>query len=118
MIQESFVTFDTAKMLKEVGFDLPVNTSYSEDRKPEYDLFPDNFNRFQDKFSRPTQALAARWLREVHHIDIVVDVVNEKEYCCDIYQNKQRESIAESINPSFEEVLEDGLKYSLELIKK
>ena len=117
MIQESFVTFDTAKILKEIGFDIPVNTSYSEDRNPEYDLFPDNFNKFQDKFSRPTQALAARWLREVHHIDVVVDVVNETEYCCDIYQNKQRKSIAESISPSFEQVLEDGLKYGLELIK-
>lgn len=117
MIEESFVTFDTAKILKEVGFNVPINTSYSEEGNPGYDIFPNNFNRLQDKFSRPTQALAARWLREVHQIDVVVDVVNEKEYCCDIYQNKQRKSIAESISPSFEEVLEDGLKYGLELIK-
>lgn len=117
MIEEEFVTFDTAKMLKEIGFDIPINTSYSENGNFEYDIFPDNFNKLQDKFSRPTQALAARWLREIHHIDIVVDVINENEYCCDIFQNKQRKSIAESVNSSFEEVFEDGLKYALKLIK-
>lgn len=117
MIEESFVTFDTAKQLKEIGFDVPVNRSYSEDRSSEYNIFPNNFNKLQDKFSRPTQALAARWLREIHHIDIVVDVINKNEYCCDIFQNKQRKSIAESVNSSFEEVFEDGLKYALKLIK-
>lgn len=117
MIEESFVTFDTAKLLKEIGFNIPVNTSYSEDGNSEYNIFPDNFNKLQDKFSRPTQALVARWLREIHHVDVVVDVINQKNYCCDIYQNKQKKSIARSINPSFEETLEDGLRYSLELIK-
>lgn len=117
MIEESFVTFDTAKMLKKVGFNVPINTSYSEDGNPEYDLFPDNFNKFQDKFSRPTQALAARWLREVHHIDIVVDVISDEYYCYDLFQNKKVKTVAGSINPSFERALEEGLKEALKLIK-
>lgn len=117
MIEEQFVSFDTAKMLKEAGFDVPCFNQYTERGTIWHCDCPENFNKSQCVTSCPTQALAARWLREVHHIDIVVDVVNEKEYCCDIYQNKQRKSIAESINPSFEEVLEDGLKYCLKLIK-
>ena len=130
MIEESYVSFDTARMLKEAGFDVPCRGVYVTDRTGYYefreydnkqtkdDLCWDTEDGFQYEYLAPTQALAARWLREVHHIDVVVDVVNEKEYCCDIYQNKQRKSIAESINSSFEEVLEDGLKYGLELIKK
>ena len=118
MIKEQFVSFDTAKMLKEAGFDVPCTSQYSEGKWIWNVSYPNNFNQCEFGYSRPTQALAARWLRKVHHIDVVVDVVNEKEYCCDIYQNKQRKSIAESISSSFEEVLEDGLKYGLGLIKK
>ena len=118
MIEEQFVSFETAKLLKEAGFDVPCTSQYTEGKCIWNVSYPYNFNQDEFGYSRPTQALAARWLREVHHIDVVVDVVNEKEYCCDIYQNKQRKSIAESVNLSFEEVLEDGLKYGLELVKK
>ena len=129
MIKEQFVSFEIAKLLKEVGFNIPCRGIYVTDRTGYYefceydnkqttdDLRWNTEDGFQYEYLAPTQALVARWLREIHHIDIVVDVINEKEYCCDIYQNKQRKSIAESVKPSFEEVLEDGLKYGLKLIK-
>lgn len=57
MIEESFVSFDTAKMLKEAGFEAECGFIVDDDGR---------------KLYRPTQALAARWLREVHRF--VVDV--------------------------------------------
>lgn len=57
MIEESYVSFDTAKLLKEVGFEAECGFIVDDDER---------------KLYRPTQALATRWLREVHRI--VVDV--------------------------------------------
>ena len=130
MIEEQFVSFDTAKLLKEAGFDLSCRGVYVTDRTGYYefreydnkqttdDLCWNTEDGFQYEYLAPTQALAAKWLRDVHRIDIVIDVIDEKDYCCDIFQNKQRKSIAESVKQSFEKVLEDGLKYALGLIKK
>ena len=130
MIEESYISFDTAKLLKEAGFDLSCRGVYVTDRTGYYefreydnkqttdDLCWNTEDGFQYEYLAPTQALAAKWLRDVHRIDIVIDVIDEKDYCCDIFQNKQRKSIAESVKQSFEEVLEDGLKYALGLIKK
>lgn len=70
MIEESYVSFDTAKLLKEAGFDVPGNSYYELEggevvRKDS--IGSSDYNAYEDTVcSRPTQALAARWLREVH----------------------------------------------------
>lgn len=70
MIEEIYVSFDTAKLLKEAGFDVPCNSYYElEDgevvRKDS--IGSSDYNAYEDTVcSRPTQALAARWLRDVH----------------------------------------------------
>ena len=51
MITEQYVTFETAKMLKEAGFEAECSFIIDDDGR---------------KLYRPTQALAARWLRETH----------------------------------------------------
>lgn len=124
MIEESYVSFDTAKLLKDIGFNVPVNTSYSEDRNPEYDLFPNNFNKLQDKFSRPTQALAARWLREVHKLHVFAKKIYE--YALDKFswgyyiQNSDYEYCKnfEIGFDSYEQAIEEGLCEAIKLIKK
>lgn len=118
MIEESFVTFDTAKMLKEIGFNIPVNTSYSEDGSSEYNIFPDNFNKLQGKFSRPTQALAARWLREIYKLHICVDF-NHKGWYFIIYDVTEQDRLDSCYfyNLGYEEALEEGLKEALKLLK-
>ena len=64
MITEQYVSFDTAKMLKEAGFDVPCDKWYGEEGF---------FMSGNHKYCKcPTLQLAARWLREVHRI--VVDV--------------------------------------------
>ena len=71
MIEESYVSFETARMLKEAGFDVPCTSQYTEGMGVWRGKYPYNFNEEDFGYSRPTQALAARWLREVHRI--VVD---------------------------------------------
>ena len=83
MTEESYVSFETAKLLKEAGFDIPCRGIYVTDRTGYYefreydskqtkdDLCWNIEDGFQYEYLAPTQALAARWLREEH--GIVVD---------------------------------------------
>ena len=103
MIEESYVSFDTARMLKEAGF--KANCAF---------ILDDN----QERLYRPTQALAARWLREAHNIDVMVDVYNRDYYVCNVYKNKHLMIIRNIVTSSFEKALEEGLCEAVKLIKK
>lgn len=128
MIEESFVSFDTAKLLKEAGFDVPCTSQYTEGKCIWNVGYPDNFNQDEFGYSRPTLALAARWLREVHHLNVYAcfDYV-----CFDDGERKwffMREntmindytSVYCSIisYDSYEQALEAGLQEAIKLIKK
>ena len=128
MIGEQFVSFDTAKLLKEAGFDVPCTSQYTEGKCIWNVGYPYNFNQDEFGYSRPTQALAARWLREVHHLNVYAcfDYV-----CFDDGERKwffMREntmindytSVYCSIisYDSYEQALEAGLQEAIKLIKK
>ena len=132
MIEESYVSFDTAKMLKEAGFDVPCRDFFTIEGDGNVVITEArscrDHNSFEDCFiSRPTQALAARWLREKHRI--VVDVTfippsvdgNEWQYFIgemdDIVWKGDFESSARKYS-TYEEALEAGLKEAIKLIKK
>ena len=132
MIKEQFVSFDTAKLLKEAGFDVPCFNQYTERGTIWHCDCPENFNKSQCVTSCPTQALAARWLRETHGIhvssNIFMDFANDADgktidewnfWSYDLFDNSGR-IIEESDDryDSYEEALEAGLKHCLELIKK
>ena len=82
MIEESFVRFGTAKLLKEVGFNVPCRGVYITDRIGHYefheydnkqtidDLSRNTVDGFQYEYLAPTQALAARWLCEYRMIEV------------------------------------------------
>ena len=103
MIKESYVSFDTAKLLKEAGFEAECGFIVDDDGR---------------KLYRPTQALAARWLREAHNIDVMVDVYNRDYYVCNVYKNKHLMIIRNIVTSSFEKALEEGLREAIKLIKK
>ena len=78
MIQEEFVTLETAKLLKEKGFKEDVFTFYEVDcvegdmiLSETYDE-SENFNEKNDCLSAPTQSLAQKWLRETKNIHICI----------------------------------------------
>lgn len=133
MIEESYVSFETAKMLKEAGFDVPCTSNYMTSKSWWNDLQRANFNASETTYSRPTQALAARWLREVHGIHVSSEIIVYPrpdrdsmkitgpritwEYCI-IPLNKRtpwKGSLEEY--KSYEEALEAGLQLALGLIK-
>ena len=68
MITEDYVSFETAKLLKEKGFDEATTGTYYEDGTFEHLTI----NRWNSKFiipiSAPTLQMTMKWLREVHHI--------------------------------------------------
>lgn len=122
MIEESYVSFDTAKLLKEAGFDVPCTSQYTEGKCIWNVCYPDNFNQDEFGYSRPTQALAARWLREVHHYGICVWFSKDHEKW--FYAHGDMDNIAfdtdynisEFIFDSYEEALEVGIVQVLERI--
>lgn len=123
MIEEQFVSFDTAKMLKEAGFDLPCTSQYTEGMGVWNVEYPYNFNEDDFGYSRPTQALAARWLREVHSIMVIPFFDDDMEQWYYVIDGVTKESGIECVQSasdydSYEEALEAGLKHCLELIKK
>lgn len=73
MITEDYCSFETSKLLKEKGFKdsyLPSFTSLIRQEGEEFQCCP-------------THALAMKWLREVHKIDIFIDTdfpVNRMKY--------------------------------------
>lgn len=77
MIKEDYVSFETAKLLKEKGFDVKgvkvwydgSGEMYYDRREIKYQIKIENHEKF---FQCPTLQMAMKWLREVHKINIEV----------------------------------------------
>lgn len=83
-MKDQLISFDTAKLAKEKGFDWDVNNTYNE--KGEHPRFAkeeywEGYNanlEHPTEISAPTQSELQRWLREEHRVFINVKV-NAKE---------------------------------------
>lgn len=131
MITESYVSFETAKLLKEAGFNCRVKRYF---RKPGFSSEPKemsllnamNINMEPGSYSCPTQELAARWLREVH--GVVVDVTfcppaqdKNWRYFIGKIEDMVWEGDYDSSNEryaTYEEAMEDALRQALRRIIK
>ena len=71
-IQEDYVSFETAKLLKEKGFDEECYTCYVIDEIQHYDYKSRNSDLITGIISAPTLQMAMKWLREVHNIFICI----------------------------------------------
>jgi len=108
---EPLINFETAKLAKEKGCDLPLYIL--EDHNNGADILC-------------TQSLLQKWLREKHDIHIYVDTTPTFD---SIHPKKWRASIKYCFQPfkwttgkyvikdTYEEVLETGLQEALKLIK-
>lgn len=77
MIEEDYVSFETAKLLKEKGFDAKCRAFYVKSQECGIELFTvdRNYNYNDGIFqciSASTLQMAMKWLREVHHYYIQV----------------------------------------------
>ena len=122
MITEDYVSFETAKLLKEKGFDWECLGTYSTGDKElsissecpySNDLNDDMF------IAAPTLQMGMKWLREDHHIHILPQIsdpsqVNPKYYIVIWTTGTKRESYILELFNSYEEAVEEGIKYCLE----
>lgn len=69
MIQEEYVSFETAQMLKEAGFEYNGEYFYDKHGNVEPGLYAED-----DNYPRPTQSFAARWIREVHGLHVYAKI--------------------------------------------
>ncbi len=96
-MKEQIINFNTAKLAKAKGFDIPVFSYYIKERpeliftafedilaycdieKSSTNIIEYNYNS-RDGISAPTQSLLQKWLREKHNIEAIVlpDFTNSK----------------------------------------
>lgn len=122
MIAESYVSFDTAKLLKEAGFDEVCRSAYYAPGNSAV-MYERNSMLSPGYVSRPTQALAARWLREKHglFIEIYHRVTGYAYFVIKIESNELLAipTISDKMQfDIYEEAFENALRKAIKLIKK
>ena len=119
MITEDYVSFETAKLLKEKEFNWEVHRSYLVNDNV---FIPGDINDLplrKDAIRIPTLQMAMKWLREVHKLVPIIlaggdrywfriDKVNEDYWKNTIYLED------ENLFPTYEEACEASIKYCLE----
>jgi hypothetical protein len=128
-MKEQLITFQTAKLAKEKGFDEIVDKIYMTNHTVEV-LF-ENINTLKHSdgnnpfVSAPTQSLLQKWLRDIHNIQINIEnyhsIKEEKPYSVYVeYMNNGHWTYKDfdEINDynTYEEALEKGLQEGLKLI--
>ena len=131
-MRDELVSFGTARLAKEKGFNIPQVKGYYTHGDIQLVLWVDSedYNNQKDFLGyAPTQSLLAKWFREVHDIEIHISCVtqhNEVKKTCKLvhYQyfvkSKSQYYFIRIENEGFktyELALEDALLESLKLIK-
>lgn len=141
---DTLITFETAKLAKEKGFNEKTKKSYSTDKavyerhnraldltKPIFDTdYLNEYWKAQDIFKAPTQSLLQKWLRENKQISVCVDFrdtntpkvegINSVFYDVMIYRlsggDAWKKIRIKEIDDNYEKALEKGLQEALKLI--
>ena len=136
MITEDYVSFETAKLLKEKGFDAYCHSHYYpyyEDdtmKNKNYDryrgtvniknkLYYEVYDRkglMRDHYLCPTLQMAMKWLREVHSLWCEISWEGKGLWCMEVFSLMDEEFIPDSIVheiKSYEEACESAIKYCL-----
>lgn len=116
MVTEDYVSFETAKLLKEKGFDWEVHRSYLVNDNV---FIPGDINDVplrKDTIRIPTLQMAMKWLREVHKIYISISHRlshnADNDVCFSFWINEGEITDGEWL--SYEEACELAIKYCLE----
>ena len=120
---DQLISFETAKLAKEKGFNLNFPTAvYIE----EGDLWISQ-NLLNERitgkpfpkilFTAPTQSLLQKWLREVQKTDIIINVTSTTNEYWSSIPNFIRGTLKSDCFKTYEEALEQGLIEALKLIK-
>jgi len=129
-MKETIITFETAKLAKEKGFDIDNGKCF--DKKQNYyswDIVT-WFNESENKhlqfdetitpiYYRPTQSLLQKWLREVHDIDVIINTYRNQDnkWYKFFISEKSKDILKSDDYKSYEEALKIGLQEALKLIE-
>ena len=133
-MKEQIVSFETAKLAKELGFNWKVRSYYGHTCNPhiaydkeDYSIPVDfnNDNNYKGLISAPTQSLLNKWIRDVHKHYIRIQVSSIVPHDYDKYFVSNIFDISTGCNnlllgithKTYEKALEYGLYCALNLIK-
>lgn len=117
MIEEQYVSFETAKLLKEKGFNEHCFCAYHEDKKEleHFSYSVNNYTAYDEWITAPTQQMAMRWLREVKEIFISTYPTETAGICAAIYKyGATKPCMVMCKRNKHEEACEAAIKYCLE----
>ena len=142
-MEDDIVSFETAMLLKEKGFNEPCSYFYEDNELHELNYYQGNGAGFvrnnspindmmyceEMQCTAPTQSLAQKWLREIHHIAfnanpypdnegiiyvVTIKVISSNKY---IDFNVMMDTSNKAIMfKTYEDAIEAGLKYCLKSI--
>ena len=133
-MEDQLITFETATLAKEKGFDVVVSTAWYQNKQFPMSSYKtinaisqcsnDDWVKQGDPqiIAAPTQSLLARWLREEHNINILsshykfVTKLSDGWYWS-IGMSIKTDPICGTYE-SYEDAMEQGLKEALKLIKQ
>lgn len=118
MIQEAYISFETAKLLKEKGFDVPCCNCYDDNQILNNYILPRIWNTEEAWLSAPTHQMVLAMLREQKiFIEVGVSVTLNGKYeytfrilgkaCKNLYYCDRHFD-------TFEEATEEAIKYVFE----
>lgn len=123
-IKEDYVSFETAKLLKEMEFNIETikyweNEGGTTTIPSICELSEPYSNSYlgTHEYSCPSQSMAMKWLREVHNIDIFPWKIGKGIYSCAIFNSNTGQDLSSDKDfPSekYEEAAEAAVKYCLE----
>lgn len=124
MIKEAYVSCETAKLLKEKGFDKPCRAYYDMGGLKEDVTFPNDWSHssFLDHISAPTHQMTMAWLREEHNICITIYPDKKHKWEAVLYNIEDDVEITlQSFGifgrhiyaESYSDAIEEALKYCL-----
>lgn len=130
-MKEELVTLETAKLLKEKGFNEFCEFAYADSDLHIIKMMMQN-NGFEDLglegYSAPTQSIAQKWLREIKGVYVWVEPVIGKRWkvsFCDFnvpieesdwMEDKINKGNGYPVYDTYEEALEAGIQEVLKLI--
>ena len=121
MITEDYVSFETAKLLKEKGFDDECNYEYGVpvvERGYVLQMFfkpIKNSELVDEAYAAPTLQMAMKWLREKHNIAIETEWEHLwYAYIKPMTSKPSEEDYCQCKSSKYEEACEDAIKYCLE----
>lgn len=119
-MKDEFITFETAKLAKEKGFDEYCKYHFDQEgARFNNNMNPTKNSEWNNCMTQPTQSLLQRWLREQHglhiHLYFIDNVLGYQAIITDTVSNI--ELFESKCFVPYEQALEEGLYEALKLIK-